>query len=153
MCSFILEPKIQNKKTVTMKGKAKFLGWGNIEGADGIFVSITRCLLDGCRLVVRTNASVAYAENNTIKNVQENYGVGLRLIEVHALNDDDIEAVFEPLPDAPPRFVNVNRGKQMPPANAYVLATDFAGEFWVELFREDADGNRTLLWGEDYIDK
>ena len=136
-----------------LKGKAKFLGWGNTEEADGVFVSITRCLLDGCRLVVQTNASVSYAYSDRLKKVAENYGVGLRLIEVYALNDDDIEAIFEPVPDAQPRFVHVNRGKQMSPANSYILATDFIGEFWISLYREDPDGNRTFLWGDDYIIK
>ena len=137
----------------TLNGKAKFLGWGNTEEADGVFVSITRCILDGCRLVVQTNASVSYAYSDRLKKVAENYGVGLRLIEVYELNDDDIEAIFEPVPDAPPRFVHVNRGKQMSPANAYILATDFIGEFWISLYREDPDGNRTFLWGDDYIIK
>ena len=106
-----------------LKGKAKFLGWGNTEEADGVFVSITRCLLDGCRLVVQTNASVSYAYSDRLKKVAENCGVGLRLIEVYELNDYDIEAIFEPVPDAQPRFVHVNRGKQMSPTNAYILAT------------------------------
>ena len=136
-----------------LKGKAKFLGWGNSKEADGVFVSITRCLLDGCRLIVQTNASVSYAYNGIFKNVAENYGVGLRLIDIYELNDYEIEAVFEPVPDAQPRHVYVNRGKQMPPANAYILATDFIGEFWISLYREDADGNRTFIWGDDYIIK
>ena len=136
-----------------LKGKAKFLGWGNTEEADGVFVSITRCLLDGCRLVVQTNASVSYVYSDRLKKVAENYGVGLRLIEVYALNDNDIEAIFEPVPDAQPRFVHVNCGKQMSPANAYILATDFIGEFWISLYRETLDGNRTFLWGDDYIIK
>lgn len=136
-----------------LKGKAKFLGWGNTEEADGVFVSITRCLLDGCRFVVQTNTSVSYAYSDRLKKVAENYGVGLRLIEVYELNDYDIEAIFEPVPDAQPRFVHVNRGKQMSPANAYILATDFIGEFWISLYREDPDGNRTFLWGDDFIIK
>ena len=109
--------------------------------------------MDGCRLVVQTNASVSYAYSDRLKKVSENYGVGLRLIEVYALNDDDIEAIFEPVSDARPEFINVNRGKQMSPANAYILATDFIGEFWISLYREDPDGNRTFLWGDDYIIK
>ena len=136
-----------------LKGKAKFLGWGDTEEADGVFVSITRCLLDGCRLVVQTNASVSYAYSDRLKKVAENYGVGLRLIGVYELNDYDIEAIFEPVPDAQPRFVHVNRGKQMSPANAYILATVFIGEFWISLYREDPDGNRIFLWGDDFIIK
>ena len=109
--------------------------------------------MDGCRLVVQTNASVSYAYSDRLKKVSENYGVGLRLIEVYALSDDDIEAIFEPVSDARPEFINVNRGKQMSPANAYILATDFIGEFWISLYREAPDGNRTFLWGDDYIIK
>ena len=109
--------------------------------------------MDGCRLVVQTNASVSYAYSDRLKKIAENYGVGLRLIEVYELNDYDIEAIFEPVPDAQPRFVHVNRGKQMSPANAYILATDFIGEFWISLYRDDPDGNRIFLWGDDFIIK
>ena len=141
------------KMTNKLKGKAKFLGWGKEHGAYGVFATITRCLLNECKLIVRTNACVSYAGNDITRNAVENYGVGLRLVEIHAINNYDIEAVFEPIPDAPPRYVHVNRVKQMPPANAYVLATDFGGEFWIKLFREDAKGNRIYLWGDDYINK
>ena len=102
---------------------------------------------------MQTNASVSYAYSDRLKKIAENYGVGLRLIEVYALSDDDIEAIFEPVSDARPEFINVNRGKQMSPANAYILATDFIGEFWISLYQEDPDGNRTFLWGDDYIIK
>ena len=90
------------------KGKVKFLGWGNTEGAEGIFISITKCLLECCRLIVQTNAGVWYADNKTVKTATENFGVGLRFLDVYAINDDDIEAVFEPIPDALPKFVYVN---------------------------------------------
>lgn len=137
----------------TFKGKAKFLGWGCVEGAEGPIISITRCLLDGCRLVVQTNAGVVYAENNVIKNAAENFGVGLRLVDVHAIDDYDVEAIFEPVPEAHPKFINVGKGHRMAPSNAYILATDFGGEFYIALYREDAQGNRILLWGDDYICK
>lgn len=136
-----------------MKGKAKFLGWGCVEGAEGPIVSITRCLLDGCRLVVRTDAGAAYAENNDIRNAAENFGVGLKLVDVHAIDDYDVEAIFEPVPEAKPRFIHVGVGRRMSPSNAYILATDFGGEFYIMLYREDADGNRIFLWGDDYICK
>ena len=136
-----------------LRGKAKYFGWGYVHGADGPFVSITRCLLDGCRLVMWTDAGVWYAENDVIKNAAENFGVGLRLVKVYALDDYKIEAVFEPIPDALPRFIYVDRGRRMPPANAYILATDFGGEFCIMLYREYTDGNRIFLWGEDYIIK
>jgi hypothetical protein len=41
----------------------------------------------------------------------------------------------------------------MPPANAYILATDFSGEFGILLYREDQNGERIFLWGDDYIFK
>ena len=51
-----------------IKGKAKFLGWGFVSGAYGPVVSITRCLLDGCRLVMWTDVGIWYMENNDIKD-------------------------------------------------------------------------------------
>jgi len=97
-----------------LRGKAKYFGWGSVHGADGPFVSITRCLLDDCRLVMWTDAGVWYAENNVIKNAAENFGVGLRLIKVYSLDDYHIEAVFEPIPDAPQRFIYVDRATYAP---------------------------------------
>ena len=118
-----------------LKGKAKFLGWGNQDGADGVFVSITRCLLDGCKLVVKTDASVSYAFNDIVKNAAKNFGVGLELVDIYAIDDYNIEAVYEPIISAEPKFIYVNKGCQMSPANAYVLATDFNGDFWIEIYR------------------
>lgn len=136
-----------------LKGKAKYLGWGSLDGATGPYVSITRCLLDGCRLIMWTNAGIWYLDNNDIKNAAENFGVGLRLVDIYEVGDEDIEAVFEPVPEAQPRFIYVNGRKRMTPANAYVLATDFAGEFGVAIYRENAQGERTWLWSGDYFDK
>ena len=112
-----------------LKGRAKFLGWGNTEGARGVFVSIAKGLLDGCRLIVRADICVAYAESNDINHAAENFGVGLRLVEVHATSEFSIEATFEPIRGAVPQFIHVNRGRQMTPRNAYVLATDFNEDF------------------------
>lgn len=137
----------------SQKGKAKFLGWGNSKGADGVFVSIARGLLDGCRLIVRSDVCVSYAENDDIKNAAEKFGVGLRFIEVHATSEFSIEATFEPIAGAEARFVNVNKGRQMSARNAYVLATDFGGDFWIEIYREDAEGNRIRLWCGDFENK
>lgn len=136
-----------------LRGKAKCLGWGYVDGAYGPVISITRCLLDGCKLVMQTDAGVWYAVNDDIKNAAENYGIGLRLTEKRVAENDIVEAVFEPEPEAEQKFVFVNGIRRLPPANAYVLATDFAGEFSLLLYREDARGERILLWGDDYIYK
>ena len=136
-----------------LRGKAKYLGWGFVDGAYGPVVSITRCLLDGCRLVMWTNSGGWYADSDDIKETAEKFGVGLRLIEIRELENERIEAIFEPIPDAEPKPIYVNGIKRMPPVNAYILATDFAGEFGVVLYREDENGERTFLWGDDFIFK
>ena len=136
-----------------LKGKAKFLGWGFVNGAYGPVVSITRCLLDGCRLVMWTDAGIWYMENNDIKEAAENFGVGLRLVELREVKNEKIEAVFEPIPGTDQKPIYVHGIRRMPPANAYILATDFSGEFGILLYREDQNGERTFLWGDDYIFK
>ena len=139
-----------------LKGKAKFLGWGFVSGAYGPVISITRCLLDGCRLVMWTDAGIWYMENNDIKEAAENFGVGLRLVELREVKNERIEAIeaiFEPTPDAGQKPIYVHGIRRMPPANAYILATDFSGEFGILLYREDQNGERTFLWGDDYIFK
>ena len=136
-----------------LKGKAKLLGWGFVSGAYGPVVSITRCLLDGCRLVMWTDAGIWYMENNDIKEAAENFGVGLRLVELREVKNEKIEAVFEPIPGADQKPIYVHGIRRMPPANAYILATDFSGEFGILLYREDQNGERTFLWGDDYIFK
>ena len=143
--------KMEEKKQ--LKGKAKFLGWGFVNGAYGPVVSITRCLLDGCRLVMWTDAGIWYMENNDIKEAAENFGVGLRLVELREVKNEKIEAVFEPIPGADQKSIYVHGIRRMPPANAYILATDFSGEFGILLYREDQNGERTFLWGDDYIFK
>ena len=136
-----------------LQGKAKFLGWGFVSGAYGPVISITRCLLDGCRLVMWTDAGIWYMENNDIKEAAENFSVGLRLVELREVKNENIEAVFEPIPNAEQKPIYVHGIRRMPPANAYVLATDFAGEFGILLYREDQNGERIFLWGDDYIFK
>ena len=142
--------KMEQKK---LQGKAKFLGWGFVSGAYGPVISITRCLLNGCKLVMWTDAGIWYMENNDIKEAAENFGVGLRLVELREVKNENIEAVFEPIPNAEQKPIYVHGIRRMPPANAYVLATDFAGEFGILLYREDQNGERIFLWGDDYIFK
>ena len=133
----------------TLKGKVRLLGWGSHVEAAGIFVSITRCLLEDCRLIVRVNAGewLAGKEYGLLKYRIDNFGVGLRLVDIYALDEEIIEAVCEPIPDAQSSFIYVNKGRQMSPRNAYVLATEFfTFNFSISLYREDQDGYRTLIW-------
>lgn len=136
-----------------LKGKVKLLGKGHIEGACGPVFSITHCLLDECRLIMWTDAGVWYAHNNDIHDTVENFGCGLKVVEVHEIENELTEAVIEPIPNTGQSPIYVNGLKRMPPSNAYILATDFAGEFAIALLREDKEGNRTLLWGDDFIYK
>mgnify|MGYP003475390192 FL=1 len=100
-----------------------------------------------------TDAGIWYMENNDIKEAAENFGVGLRLVELREVKNEKIEAVFEPIPDADQKPIYVHGIRRMPPSNAYILATDFSGEFGILLYREDQNGERTFLWGDDYIFK
>ena len=69
------------------------------------------------------------------------------MVEIRAIDDyNNIEVIYEPISDAEPRIIYVNKGRQMSSANAFVLATDFNGDFWIKLYREDADGNRIRIW-------
>ena len=132
-----------------LKGKVSFLGWGSHVEASGIFVAITKSLLDGCKLIVRVNAGGWLAENELglLRYRIDNFGVGLRLVDIYALDEEVIEAVCEPVPDAKPRLIYVNKGKQMAPRNAYILATEFfTFDFSIWLYRENQEGNRTLIW-------
>ena len=136
-------------KQMKLKGKVRLLGWGSHVEAAGIFVSITRCLLEDCRLIVRVNAGgwLAEKEYGLLKYRIDNFGVGLRLVDIYALDEEIIGAVCEPIPDAQPSFIYVNKGRQMSPRNAYVLATEFfTFDFSISLYREDQDGYRTLIW-------
>ena len=65
------------KDQQNIQGKVKLLGMGHIDGAWGPVISITRQLLDGYRLIMRTDAGVWYAYNDDIKKAVENYGCGL----------------------------------------------------------------------------
>ena len=140
-----MEPKL--------KGKVKLLGWGSHVEASGILVSIAKGLLDGCRLIVRVNAGewLAEKEYGLLKYRIDNFDVGLRLVDIYALDEEVIEAVCEPVPDARPKFIYVNKGRQMSPKNAYVLATEFfTFDFCIQLYKEDEEGNRMLIWNATF---
>jgi hypothetical protein len=141
------------KDQQNIQGKVKLLGMGHIDGAWGPVISITRQLLDGYRLIMRTDAGVWYAYNDDIKKAVENYGCGLRVLEIREIEDENIEVVFEGLPEESPKEIYVNGIRKMSPANSYILATDFAGEFYMRLYIENINGTRTFLWGDGWIDK
>ena len=69
------------------------------------------------------------------------------------VKNENIEAVFEPIPNAEQKPIYVHGIRRMPPSNAYILATDFSGEFGILLYKEEQNGERTFLWGDDYIFK
>ena len=134
-------------------GKVRLLGMGRIEGACGPIMSIAQHLLKGCRLIMKTDAGVWYVYNEKIKDTIEKYGCGLLVQEVHEVENEIIEVIIEVLPEISQKEIYVNGIRRLSPANAYILATDFAGEFFVKLYREEPNGTRTFLWGEDWIDK
>ena len=136
------------------KGRAKYLGWGFVDGAYGPVVAISRQLLDGKRLIMKSDADVWFDNyEDYMKRMIETHGCGLRVVQVHELENGEIETVIEPVPDAPPVPVYVDGDERMPAPDQYILATEFVGEFYVGLYLEDVDGNRTFLWGDDYIFK
>ena len=141
------------KDQQNIQGKVKLLGMGHIDGAWGPVISITRQLLDGYRLIMRTDAGVWYAYNDDIKKAVENYGCGLQVLEIREIEDENIEVVFEGLPEESPKEIYVNGIRRMSPASSYILATDFAGEFYMRLYIENINGTRTFLWGDGWIDK
>jgi hypothetical protein len=94
---------------------------------------------------------LAEKEHGLLKYRIDNFGVGLRLVDIYALDEEVIEAVCEPVPDARPKFIYVNKGRQMSPGNAYVLATEFfTFDFSIQLYREDKEGNRMLIWNATF---
>ena len=141
---------------MTLNGKPKCIGIDLIDNvACGPLVAIPKQLLDGCRLIMTTDAGPWYAENDEIKNVVENYGCGLRVLSVREVENENVEAVMETTDviGEKPRTICIEGVEAKLPENAYILATPFAGEFFVKLETEDSNGNRELLWADDYIYK
>lgn len=141
---------------MTLYGKPKCLGIDMIDNeACGPLVAIPKKLLDGYRLVMTTDAGSWYAENDDIKNVVEKYGFGLRVLSVREIENENVEAVMETtdLMGEKPRTICIEGVEAELPENAYILATPFAGEFFVKLETEDSNGNREFLWADDYIYK
>lgn len=141
------------KAVMTLHGKPKCLGLDMIDGAHGPLVAIPKQLLKGHRLVMTTDAGVWYAENDKIKNTVEKYGCGLHVVSVSELDNHHIEAIMEVTEVDAPNPICVEGVTVNLPNDAYILATPFAGEFFVKLESEDANGNREFLWIDDYIYK
>lgn len=141
---------------MTLNGKPKCLGIDLIDNeACGPLVAIPKQLLYGYRLVMTTNAGLWYAENDDIKNVVEKYGFGLHVLYVREIENENVEAVMETTDviGEKPGTICIEGVEANLPDNAYILATPFAGEFFVKLETEDSNGNRKLLWVDDFIYK
>lgn len=144
---FIAESQEEPKKEV------KFLGMGLIKDAFGPVVAIPAERLDGKQLVMTTDAAEWYIDNDRIKNVVEKYGLGLKVLSVHKTDKNEFEVIMDAIKVGADRIVFVGGTEQMAPADTYILATPFAGEFFVKLETEDSNGNREFLWADDYIYK
>ena len=141
------------KEVMTLHGKPKCLGLDLIDGACGPLIAIPKQLLKGHRLVMTTDAGSWYAENDKIKDMVEKYGCGLRVLSVSEVENKYVEAIMETIEGETPNPICVDGIDINLPNDAYILATPFAGEFFVKLEAEDVDGNRELLWSDDYIYK
>ena len=67
------------------------------------------------------------------------------------IENEDIEVIIEGLTEYTQKFFLVKGDVITPPADICILSTPFAGEYFLKLEVEDADGNREFLWSEDYI--
>lgn len=141
------------KARMKVNEKITCLGLDLIDDAPGPLVLIPNSLLEGNRLIMTTNAGIWYAENDDIKNTVENCGCGLKVLSVREIENENVEVIIEFISDDKHKPLYVNGERIIPPDNVCVLATPFAGEYFVTLETEDANGNREFLWGDDYIYK
>ena len=137
----------RNKKI----GKVKFLGYGDVDGATGAVISITRQMIEGCKLVMKTNAGIS--ESYHIAETIDKFGCGLKVVKINELEDEVFETIMEPTPTAPQKSIYVDGFMRTSANNSYILATDFGGEYYIELFKEDSKGTRTRLWSDYFWDK
>lgn len=141
------------KERMMTNGKTKFLGLDMVDDAFGPLVAIPKRLIDGCRLVMTTDAGIWYAYNDDIKNTVETCGCGLRVLSVREIENENVEVIMEGITEDTEKSFNVYGEKIFPPEDTYILVTPFAGEYFVKLEAEDANGNREFLWGDDFIYK
>lgn len=126
-----------------------------LDSDGGRFYSIPHALIGEDLLVVETDA-YGYYEDVSKANLAafiEKYGCGLSVLSFRDTSNDRFEIILKPDPSAPQTVRPLNGMPCLSPLGAYVLATDFAGEFFIAFYKEDQNGNRTYLWNEDYIDK
>lgn len=141
------------KESMKFIEKVTCLGLDWIDDAPGALVAIPKQLLERNRLIMTTDAGVWYAENDDIKKTVESFGCGLKVLSVREIENEHVEAVMEVITEEMHRPLYIKGERIIPPEDVCVLATPFAGEFFVTLETEDANGNRKFLWGDDYIYK
>lgn len=126
---------------------ADYIGYGHVEGAYGPVITIPRKLLDGCRLFLKASSGVRFEGFGDIKNAVEHFGCGLRVIKVLETDKNHLEAIIEPMENVEQREIYLFGEKRMPPADTYVLATDFKGDVNIHLYIEHGDGEREHVYG------
>lgn len=117
----------------------------------GLMLSIPRKILDGNLLVVETDAEYHnHSSLEELKDMMNQRGCGLKVLGIEEMENNKLEIILSPIPDAHQKIVSINGEARLSPADCYVLGTDFVGEFFIGLMLEDKDGNRTPFWCEDY---
>lgn len=58
-----------------------------------------------------------------------------------------MEAILEPMTNIEQREIYLYGEKCMPPADTYVLATDFKGDVNIHLYKEQVDVKRVFYFG------
>lgn len=150
-CEILTEIRDGHDRRDKKLGKVKCLGLGCVENATGAVISITRAMLEGCKLVMVTNVGIP--ESYHIAATINNFGCGLKVVKVNELENEQFEAIMETIPDAPQKSIYVWGYKRTSARNSYIVATDFAGEYFIKLFKEDSNGDRTYLWSDTFWDK
>ena len=138
------------RQMMELHGKAKCLGMGLVKDAFGPVVAIPRQLLDGQQLIMTTDAGL-YVDK--ITNTVDKCGIGLQVLSLQKMENGSIEVTMEALKDDVQKPICIGGKEHTSPEDAYILATPFAGEFYIRLEAEDPDGNRIQLWADDFIYK
>lgn len=126
---------------------ANYIGFGHVEGAYGPVITIPRDQLDGCRLILKASSGVRFESFGDIKHAVEHFGCGLRLIKTWETDKNHMEAILEPMTNIEQKEIYLYGEKRMPPADTYVLATDFKGDVNIHLYKEQVDGKRVFYFG------
>jgi len=124
--------------TEDLKPVVTELETGSVEGATGRWFSISPIALADKKLVIRTDVGLWYMDG--VWKYMTQCSTGLKVERVTELNDTDFEVVLTPQP-----LEDLNQD--------YILATDFSGEFFINLLAENRRGERKQIGVFDYIDK